>query len=96
MANVVLIVHLDIAESAFEEFLDIVRAHGERSQALEAGCLGFDVLVDRERANHVVLVETYRDAEALQAHWDSAHMAEYRDKTGAMTLSRDRYMCEPR
>ncbi len=72
-AVAVLVVHLEIAASGFETFLDILRAHGARSQALEAGCLGFEVLVDRERANHVVLIETYGDADALQALGLGAH-----------------------
>lgn len=75
MASVALIVHLDVKAQVLAEFLDVARAHGTNSQRIEVGCLRFDVLVSTERDNHVVLVEVYKDDAALEAHWNSKHMA---------------------
>ncbi|MCB0135163.1 MAG: antibiotic biosynthesis monooxygenase, partial [Caldilineaceae bacterium] len=71
-----LIVHLEIADGRRDEFAALARAHGERSVRLEeGGCLSFEVFVPTENAQQVILVEKYADDTALQAHWDSAHMA---------------------
>ena len=37
MANVALIVHLDIKAQALAEFLELARAHGTNSQRIEDG-----------------------------------------------------------
>lgn len=88
-----LIVHLDVVPEKLEEFMKIVRAHGEYSVNAEDGCLDFKVLVSQDDKHHVILVETYSDNDALQSHWDSKHMAAYREKTAHMILNRQRYQC---
>ena len=89
-----LIVHLEIADGRRDEFVVLARAHGERSVRLEAGgCLSFDVFVPTESAQQVILVEKYVDDTALQAHWDSAHMAAYMAQTGDLIVGRTRYLC---
>ena len=93
MANVALIVHLDIKAQALAEFLVLARAHGTNSQRIEAGCLRFDVLVSTERDNHVVLVEVYEDDAALESHWNSKHMARYLEQVEGMIENRQRYRC---
>ncbi|MCB0022992.1 MAG: antibiotic biosynthesis monooxygenase [Caldilinea sp.] len=89
-----LIVHLEIADGRRDEFAALARAHGERSVRLEEGnCLSFEVFVPAENAQEVILVEKYVDDAALQAHWDSAHMAAYMAQTGSMIVGRTRYLC---
>ena len=89
-----LIVHLDIADGRRDEFAALARAHGERSVQLEqGGCLSFEVFVPAENAQQVILVEKYVDDAALQAHWDSAHMAAYIAQTGSLIVGRTRYLC---
>ena len=46
-----------------------------------------------ESENQVILVESYIDDGALQAHWDSAHMAEYSQRVAGMIAGRTRYLC---
>jgi quinol monooxygenase YgiN len=88
------IVHLEIVPGRRDEFVALARAHGERSQRLEEGrCLRFDVFVPVESENQVILVESYIDDGALQAHWDSAHMAEYSQRVAGMIAGRTRYLC---
>ncbi|HAJ36808.1 MAG TPA: hypothetical protein DCL15_14080 [Chloroflexi bacterium] len=89
-----LIVHLEIAPGQRDAFVEIARAHGVRSLLLEGGrCLSFEVFVPVASATQVILVEKYVDDDALQAHWDSPHMAEYSARVEAMITSRTRYRC---
>ncbi len=88
-----LVVHLEIAPAKFDEFLEIARAHGKRSVELEEGCLSFQVMLPQEEANKVILVEIYQDDDALDCHWNSDHMAAYREKTGEMVTGRQRFKC---
>jgi len=89
-----LVVHLDIHPQQFTSFVAIAQAHGARSVEIEKGCLGFQVLLPREEANRVILVETYRDDAALDEHWESAHMAEYLERVGPMISGRQRQVCD--
>ena len=92
----VLVVHLDIAEARLEEFLQIVRAHGANSQQIESGCLQFEVLVPQEPSAHVILFEVYADDAALELHWGSEHMAEYRKQIEGMIVHHTVYRCGPK
>ena len=94
MAHTALIVHLDIKDELFSEFLDLARAHGANSQQIESGCLRFDVMVSTETDNHVVLVEFYENDEALESHFNSEHMAHYLEQVDDMIENRQRYRCE--
>jgi quinol monooxygenase YgiN len=88
-----LVVHLEIAAEKFDEFLEIVRAHGEFSEKTEPGCLSFQVMVPKEEQNKVILVEVYQDDTSLEAHWNSDHMAKYLEKLENMIVDRKRYLC---
>jgi quinol monooxygenase YgiN len=88
-----LIVHLEIAAEQFKEFLKIVRTHGEFSENTEPGCLSFQIMVPKEEQNKVILVEVYQDDASLEAHWNSDHMAKYREKVEDMIVDRKRYLC---
>ena len=88
-----LVVHLEIRPENLNEFLKIVRAHGEYSVTNEDGCRSFQVMVSTEEKNKVILVEVYRDDDSLQNHWNSDHMNEYRKKVDNMIVDRKRYLC---
>ncbi len=88
-----LVVHLEINPAKLSEFLEIVRAHGEFSAKNEPGCLGFQVMVPKDEQNKVILVEVYQDDAALESHWNSHHMARYRDRVEDMIADRKRYLC---
>lgn len=94
MSRVALVVELEIDSRHFEEFLDIVTAHGKNSRKIEDGCLSFDVLKPRQGQGKIILVEVYADDAALDAHWNSAHMAAYREKVSAMIVSRVAHRCD--
>ena len=94
MTKVVLVVELEIEPGEFENFVEIVTKHGANSQKIEEGCLRFEVLKPREAKNKVILVEMYADDSALDAHWNSDHMAAYREKVSGMIVSRIANRCD--
>ena len=91
----VLVIHLDIVEARLAEFMQVVRSHGANSQQIESGCLQFEVLVPKEPLAHVILFEVYTDDAALESHWGSKHMAEYRKQIEGMIVHRTVYRCGP-
>lgn len=89
-----LVVLLEIVPGQRDAFVAIARAHATRSLQLEAGrCLRFEVFVPVASETQVILVEQYADDAALQAHWDSPHMAEYSARVEAMITGRTRHRC---
>ena len=48
----------------------------------EDGCINYDFAVDVSDPNTLIIFERWRDQKALEAHFQSAHMAEWR-KAGA-------------
>ena len=94
MSKVALVVELEIDSRHFGKFVEIVTAHGENSRKIEKGCLRFDVLKPREGGNKIILVEVYADDAALETHWNSAHMAAYREEVSGMIVSRAPHKCD--
>jgi quinol monooxygenase YgiN len=41
----------------------------------------------------VILIEAYVDDAALESHWNSEHMAEYRNRIDGMIVKRTLYRC---
>lgn len=58
------------------------RAAAEMAQAtrLEPGCISYTFGTDIERPACLVLSELWRDATALEEHFDTPHMAVFRNK----------------
>lgn len=94
MSKVALVVELEIDPEHFDKFVEIVTAHGENSRKVEEGCLRFEVLKPREGDNKIILVEVYADDAALDSHWNSAHMAAYREQVSGMIVSRAPHRCD--
>ncbi len=80
-----LFVHVDIAvhPDRVADFLTASVTNATASRD-EPGVLRFDVLRDNGDPAHVVLVEVYRDAEAVSAHKQTAHYAAWRDAVAEM------------
>ncbi len=91
--SVTLVVHLDIAPSAVDEFAALVRRHAEYTLAAEEGCIEFRVLKPEEPENHFILLESYRDEAALEAHFSSPHMQRYLEASAELVVGRRRYRC---
>lgn len=60
------------ASESYDDVLAIIRELRPKSLA-EPGCLGYEVYEGMDQPRTVLLLEHYRDAEALEAHKQSAH-----------------------
>ena len=74
----VIIAEFEVKADRLEEFLKLARTDASRSVANEPGCRQFDVTVDRERPNRVVLYEVYDDEAAFDAHVETPHLKAFR------------------
>jgi quinol monooxygenase YgiN len=74
-AVVTIIARWRATDDARSEILEHISTLQQQSLA-EPGCLGYEVLQAFGDPNSLVLVESYRDAAALDAHRDSPHYRE--------------------
>jgi quinol monooxygenase YgiN len=70
--------HVDVVPPAKDAALALVAELAEASRS-EEGCLGFSVLQQDSRANHMTLLEIWRDEAALAAHGTAAHTRAFRE-----------------
>ena len=75
----VIIAEFDVRPDGIERFLELARDDAGQSVAREPGCRQFDVTVEQDDPNHVVLYEIYDDAAAFDAHLQTPHLATFRD-----------------
>lgn len=64
----VLFLELVVKSEHRAEFLEALWEDANGALDQEAGCLRFDVTVDSENPNRIMLFEVYRDAEARRIH----------------------------
>ena len=76
---VVLVLELVVKPEHRAEFLEALWEDANGALDNEPGCLRFDVTVDTEDPNRIMLFEVYRDAEARQIH----RTAPYLKRVGA-------------
>lgn len=81
----ILIVHVDVAvrPGSAGAFIEATRLNARASRE-EPGVLRFDVVQDQADADHFVLVEIYRDADAPAAHKKTAHYETWRQTVEPM------------
>ena len=58
-------------------FRERVQQQASDSLRLEAGCHVFDVCIDPERENLVLLYEVYTDRESFDAHLSAQHFLDF-------------------
>ena len=85
---IVIHVHIRVLPDAIEPFLAATRANAAKSLG-EPGIARFDVEQEVDDRTRFVLVEAYRDADAVLAHKQTAHYATWRDAVAGL-------MAEPR
>lgn len=72
---VVVVAHWFTTDEALPDVLEHLAAL--RPQALaEPGCLGYESLQAIDEPTHLVLIERYRDSDAVDAHVNSSHYRE--------------------
>ena len=75
MSRFMTIVEYEVKPQHRSAFLDVAKGHAERSRAQD-GCLQFDVLRVTGDDTRILFIEGWRDQMALDAHRDSAMMAQ--------------------
>jgi quinol monooxygenase YgiN len=70
------------------EFKEKMTIQAKRCLANEAGCLQFDVVQDPRAPTRFVMLEVYRDNEAIKAHQDSQHFKDFRPIVGDLVADR--------
>jgi len=76
---VYVLTHVDVFPAGKDQTIDLLKPLAETSRK-EAGNLRFDVLQQDGRANHLPLIETWRDAQAQSAHAIAEHTRAFRAK----------------
>jgi quinol monooxygenase YgiN len=88
----VVIVEFSIKPGLAVSFLERVRQQARDSLDGEPDCQVFDICIDPDRANFVLLYEVYSDRRAFDAHLASAHFSEF-DTTVRDWVSDKRLAC---
>ena len=73
----VVVVEFSLREGHSRAFRERVRKQARDSLELEPDCHRFDVCIDPDRDNSVLLYELYTDRAAFDAHLASAHFAAF-------------------
>ena len=73
----VVVVEFTIKPECVERFRERVRQQARDSLALESECHVFDVCIDPQRENFVLLYEVYSDRAAFNVHLESAHFLDF-------------------
>lgn len=73
---------LTIKQDKIESFAEVIAGHAARTLEIERACLRFDVGRDPEDPSRFFLYELYENEAAVEAHRDSAHMADFYNTAG--------------
>ncbi len=73
----VVIVEFTVKADFIAKFHERVRQQARDSLERESECHVFDVCIDPERAERVLLYEVYSDAAAFDAHLATAHFIDF-------------------
>ena len=90
MSAFVLIVNLKVKSEELDRFMALALENAEATRTTEPGCRQFDVVVDVEDATRITLYEVYDDAEAFEAHQQTAHFKSYLETAVPLLESRSR------
>lgn len=75
---IALVVTLHVRPEHRETLLAAITAQGAASREREPGCLQFDICVDGDDPNRVLLYEVYAGEAAFDAHGKTPHFAIWR------------------
>jgi quinol monooxygenase YgiN len=84
----VIVAEFEVEPDSIEQFLELAKADASQSVAKEPGCRQFDVTLEREAENRVLLYEIYDDEAAFDAHLQTAHLKAFRDGIEPLVLNR--------
>ena len=83
-----------VREDALEQFLAITKELVEKTNALDAGCISYQLARDLSDPLHFAVIEEWADQASLDEHMKAAHFIELipqlnacsSDKTGGITI----------
>jgi quinol monooxygenase YgiN len=84
----VIVAEFEVKPDKLEQFLELARTDAAHSVEREPGCRQFDVTLDREQPNRVLLYEIYDDEAAFDAHLETPHLAAFRADIESLIVSR--------
>lgn len=87
-AMFVVVVDLEIVESAVAPFMALLRENAAASLASEPGCRQFDVCVDPKAPTSVLLYEVYDDRAAFDDHLKQPHFIAFDARTAPLIVSK--------
>jgi len=70
------VIEYDIVPGQVDNYLAAAKENAAAT-VKEPGCHAFDILVSQKDPNHVLLVEAYDNAAAVEAHRETAHFKKY-------------------
>jgi quinol monooxygenase YgiN len=85
----------DVHPGDKDNFLKVIEAVTAPSRA-EAGCVKYWFSASLEDANRFHLFECWKDQEALEVHFKTPHLLQFREDVGKLNLTREitRYTAE--
>lgn len=89
MSKVAIAPVFKIHKEHYDAFLERTRQQQSDCLEKEPGCLYFDILVDPQDGETVMLYEVYSDQAALDKHRTYPHLLSYRADTEPMIKSLD-------
>lgn len=89
MSQFALLVSLETQPEHQQRFLQLAEENAARSRQ-EPGCMQFDVLVDPQDPNQILLYEIYADSAAFEAHQQTAHFKDYLEHAVPLLAQRER------
>jgi quinol monooxygenase YgiN len=70
------------------KFQEAMTAQAGRCLANEPGCLQFDVVQDPKDQTRFVMLEVYKDDDAIKAHQESQHFKDFRPVVSELVAER--------
>ena len=67
-----------------EEYLPVIKELVEKTNALDPGCIKYELCKDVNDPAHFVMLEEWEDQKSLDAHMKSAHFLEIVPKLGPL------------
>ena len=87
-AYIVNAINLDIAPDQFDKFMEVAKENAAASTK-DPGCREFNIAVAENDPHHVMFLEVYENAAALDYHRSTAHFKKFQEVTKDMVVKRD-------
>lgn len=82
---ITLVVNIIVNTGKIPEFISETRKLQRDVKAFEPKCKQYDMLVNNENVNNIMLIETYDDFDAIMFHKECKHFKEWREKIRSIT-----------